>query len=71
MPYEAFSKTAKFAEIDIAVSALYLLAAPATAQDTREQFVQRARAGEKIIYKNVQKKLKEAKSQLPPATTFG
>ncbi len=67
--YEAFGNPANFAEIDIAVSALYLLAAPSTSQENREQFVQRARAGEKITYKNVQKKLKEAKSQLLPLAT--
>ena len=68
--YEAFGKPAKFAEIDIAASALYLLAAPSTPQHLRDQFEQRARAGEKITYKNVRQKLEETKSQLPAAPTF-
>lgn len=67
--YEAFGTIAKFAEIDIAASALYLLAAPSTPQNYRDQFVERARAGEKITYKNVRKAIKEAKPQLPGAAT--
>ncbi len=67
--YEAFGKAAKFAEADIAASALYLLAAPSTPQNIREQFMERAKAGEKITYKNVLKTFKEAKPQLPPAAT--
>jgi hypothetical protein len=67
--YEAFGNPAKFAGIDIAASALYLLATPSTPQNIRDQFVQRARAGEKITYKNVRNALKEAKPQLSPAAT--
>jgi len=65
--YEAFDKPANFAEIDIAASALYLLAAPSTSQDMRNQFVQQARAGAKITYNQVRKTLKDTKSQLPAA----
>jgi len=67
--YEAFSKPANFAEIEIAASALYLLAAPSTPQAVREHFVQRASSGEKITYKNVQKTLKEQNSKLSPSDT--
>lgn len=68
--YEAFGKPANFAEIDIAASALYLLAAPSTPENIRTQFVQRARAGEKITYKNVRNTIKEAKPQFPAADAF-
>ena len=68
--YEAFGKTANFAEIDIAASALYLLAAPSTPQKIRDEFVQRARAGEKITYKSVRKTIKKAQPQLSPADTL-
>ncbi len=59
--YEAFAKTANFTEINIAASALYLLAAPSTPQKIRDQFVQRAEAGEKITYSNVRKSIKSVK----------
>lgn len=64
--YEAFAQPAKFADTDIAASALYLLGAPSTPQNIRDHFMQTARAGEKITYKKVRQTLKEAKPQLPP-----
>jgi len=67
--YETFGKAAKFAEIDIAASALYLLAAPSTPKNIRDQFVQQAIAGDKITYKNVRQTIQEAKPQLPPTAT--
>lgn len=62
--YEAFHKTANFAEIDMAASALYLLAAPSTSQDIRDKFLNQAREGERITYKQVRQTIKEEKSQL-------
>jgi len=41
-------KTANFADMDIAASALYLLAAPSTAEEAREEAIARAQAGERI-----------------------
>jgi hypothetical protein len=64
--YEAFGEAANFAKLDIAASALYLLAAPSTPQSERDEFFQQAKAGEKITYKSVQKKLRDAKLKLAP-----
>jgi hypothetical protein len=59
--YEAFNKSANFAQIDIATSALYLLAAPSTPQFVREDFLQRAKEGEKLTHKELSQFIKEEK----------
>ncbi|MGF1523898.1 MAG: DUF3102 domain-containing protein [Leptolyngbyaceae cyanobacterium] len=59
--YEAFRESASFAQIDIATSALYLLAAPSTPQSIREEFIERAERGEKITYKDLHRVIKSEK----------
>lgn len=49
--YEAFPESANFAQVDIAVSALYLMAAPSTSPKLRNQILERAQQGEKITRK--------------------
>lgn len=61
--YEAFNEPANFAEIDIATSALYLLAAPSTPQELRGEFLRKAKAGEKVTHKAVLRAIKEIKLQ--------
>lgn len=41
-------KSANFSELDIAASALYVLAAPSTSEEAREEALARAQAGERI-----------------------
>jgi Protein of unknown function (DUF3102) len=55
--YEAVpeSMRAKFARMDISVSALYLLAAPSTPAEIRCDFFDRAMAGERISYRAVER----------------
>ncbi|MEL6382091.1 MAG: DUF3102 domain-containing protein [Cyanobacteria bacterium J06626_18] len=60
--YEAFRESASFAQIDIATSALYLLAAPSTPQSIREEFIERAERGEKITYKDLHQVIKSEKN---------
>ena len=60
--FETFHDFEKFSKLDAAVSALYLLAAPSTSQEIRDEFLQRALSGEKITHKNVQKTIKASKS---------
>jgi hypothetical protein len=48
--YEAFNERANLAQIDIATSALYLLAAPSTSQEIREECLKRAKEGETITH---------------------
>lgn len=60
--FETFPDFEKFSKIDAAASALYLLAAPSTSSDIRDEFLKRALSGEKITHKNVQKTIKAAKN---------
>jgi hypothetical protein len=59
--YEAFNERANLAQIDIATSALYLLAAPSTSEEIREEFLKRAQEGETITHKKLSQVIKEEK----------
>jgi hypothetical protein len=61
--YETLAERATLAQIDIATSALYLLAAPSTPQNVREEFLQRAHEGQTITYKNIRQVIEEEKSK--------
>ncbi len=74
--YEAFSDSENFAQLDIAISALYKLAAPSTPQAVRQEFLSKAEQGKKITHKQISQVLKTAKKSqvidpsqpsLPPA----
>ncbi|WP_138505852.1 DUF3102 domain-containing protein [Nostoc sp. PA-18-2419] len=62
--YETLAEPASLAQIDIATSALYLLAAPSTPQNVREEILQRAHQGKTITYKSIRQVIKEEKSKL-------
>ena len=64
--YEAFPERANFTQVDIAASALYLLAAPSTPQTIRNEFMQRACKGEKVTHSGLRKVLQAAKQSSPP-----
>lgn len=51
--YKAFQENAKFAQTNIAPSALYLLASPSTPQSIRDQFIQQAKTGTKVTHKDI------------------
>ena len=59
--YETFPEIANFAKLDIATSALYKLASPSTPQPVRDEFVERAKKGEKITHQIVSQTLKQDK----------
>ena len=59
--YEAFRHNANFAQLDIATSALYKLAAPSTSESVRQEFLRKAQQGEKITHKLIHKALKQQK----------
>lgn len=61
--YQSFPELANFAKIDISISALYLLAAPSTSGDIRNQFINRAIVGERITHKVIQSAITDAKQQ--------
>ena len=63
--YEAFPEfsSANFAQLNISISALYLLAAPSTHQVIREKIIDQALSGEYVSYKDIQKTIGEVKCQ--------
>lgn len=63
--YEAFGERANLAQTEIATSALYLLAAPSTPQEVREEFLQRAKEGETLTHKELRQALKAEKVTSP------
>lgn len=70
--YEAFPERATVAQVSIAASALYQLSSPSTPQKVREDFIQRAKDGEKITRQDIrlaskQKKLVASDTILNPA----
>ncbi|WP_138505850.1 DUF3102 domain-containing protein [Nostoc sp. PA-18-2419] len=66
--YETLAERANLAQIDIATSALYLLAAPSTPQNVREELLQRAHQGETITYKSTRQVIESEKSKSAPAS---
>ena len=71
--YEAFPESANFAQADIAVSALYLMAAPSTHPEFRNRILERAKQGEKITRKLVRQALESeptTKSLAKKTTTW-
>lgn len=64
--HEQFGR-ANFAQLDIAASALYLLAAPSTPPEAREAALGRAKAGEKVTHGMAQMLIEEYKPEPPAA----
>ena len=60
--FKRFDNSANLEEINIATSALYLLAAESTPQEIREEFIQKAQSGEKVTHQQVLKVVKQAKN---------
>lgn len=59
--YETFQEHANFAQIDIATSALYLISAPSTAPEIRNEMIERAQNGEKITHQALKQAIKAHK----------
>lgn len=62
--YETFGNRANLAQIDIATSALYLLAAPSTPDNLREQYIEEAKAGKRITHKELVKNIKHEQEKV-------
>ncbi len=58
------SKSENFAELQISVSALYLLAAPSTPPEVRDEIIERAERGEKLTHAKV---LERVRLRRPPS----
>ena len=69
--YKRFDNSVNLEEINIATSALYLLAAESTPEEIREDFIQKAQEGEKVTHQEVLKIVKKARenSQEKPETS--
>jgi hypothetical protein len=61
--YKRFDRDINLEEINIATSALYLLAAESTPEDIRQEFIQKAQEGEKVTHQQVLKVVKQARQQ--------
>jgi hypothetical protein len=57
----------KFSELNIPLSGLYLLAAPSTAVEARNEIVERAQAGEPVSRAEVKETIEAAKGRQQPA----
>ena len=60
-------KSVNFTHLEIAPSALYALAMPSTPDPIREEFIQRAKAGEKVTHNAVKTRIKSHQEKLAPA----
>ena len=60
--YKRFDQRINLEQINIATSALYLLAAESTPEEIRAEFIQKAQQGEKITHQQVKKVVNEAKN---------
>lgn len=67
--YETFQEHAKFAQISIDPSALYLLASRSTPQAIRDKFIQKAKSGNKVTHKDIREAVSQQKLKSPPSTT--
>lgn len=63
-------KSANFADLDFAPSALYLLAAPSTPPEARQEAIERAEQGETITHRTAQEIVAEHKPPVPPQVAF-
>ena len=61
--YKRFNRDINLEEINIATSALYLLAAESTPEDIRQEFIQKAQEGKKVTHQQVLKVVKQARQQ--------
>ena len=64
--YKRFDRSINLEEINIATSALYLLAAESTPETIREEFIQKAQDGKKITHQEVLRVVRESKAKSIP-----
>jgi Protein of unknown function (DUF3102) len=60
------SKSRNFRDLSLPLSGLYLLAAPSTPQEARDEIIERAQAGEKIPVAEAKRIIEHAKNQQQP-----
>jgi Protein of unknown function (DUF3102) len=65
--YETFRDRANLSQVNIATSALYLLASPSVPADVRQQYLNQAQSGQRLNHKDLAKQLRQSKTK--PLTT--
>ena len=60
------SKSRNFRDLSLPLSGLYLLAAPSTPQEARDEIIERAQAGEKIPVVEAKRIIEHAQNQQQP-----
>ncbi|MEM9274639.1 MAG: DUF3102 domain-containing protein [Cyanobacteria bacterium P01_F01_bin.143] len=61
--YKRFDSRVNLEEVNIATSALYLLAAESTPQEIREEFIQQAQEGKKVTHQEVLEVVRESRKK--------
>src|SRR5262245_18436052 len=62
------SKSNKLLDLELPISGLYLLAAPSTPKEARDQVIERAQAGETVPVAEVKRTIKRTKGHKQPAS---
>jgi len=66
MRVDGFAKSRKFRDLNLPVSSLYLLAAPSTSPEVRDEIIERAGSGEKVPHSQVVERVRQAKPKSKP-----
>lgn len=61
--YETFGERANLAQVNVAASALYLLAAESTPKEVKEEYLLKAKKGEKITHKELRSQIQQTKQK--------
>jgi hypothetical protein len=68
--YETFCDRANLSQVNIATSALYLLASPSIPSEVRQQYLEQAQSGQRLNHKDLVKQIRQNKAKpLPNADT--
>jgi hypothetical protein len=65
--YEMSTKSENFSDLSLPISGLYLLAAPSTPEEARDEIIERAKAGEKVSTGTIKKTIAKARNDPPEA----
>jgi hypothetical protein len=68
MRVHELSKSRKFRDLSLPLSGLYLLAAPSTPQEARDEIIERAQAGETVPVAEVKRIIEDTKDRKQPSS---
>jgi Protein of unknown function (DUF3102) len=64
--YETFRDRTNLSQVNIATSALYLLASPSVSSEVRQQYLEQAQSGQRLNHKDLVKQIQQEKSRAEP-----